>query len=68
LNRKRTALAVIVERRKGRKQFCAFSARARRSRRFFIPTPNGKTACKAENAAAYYILALPKKEADTAAA
>jgi hypothetical protein len=29
LNRKRTALAVTVERRKGRKQFCAFSARAR---------------------------------------
>jgi hypothetical protein len=34
LNRNRTALAVIVERRKGRKQFCAFSAHARRSRRF----------------------------------
>jgi hypothetical protein len=34
LNRNRTALAVIVERRKGRKQFCAFSARARRSGRF----------------------------------
>ena len=29
LNRKRTALAVAVERGKGRKQFCAFSARAR---------------------------------------
>jgi hypothetical protein len=29
LNRKRTALAVTVERRKGRKQFCAFFARAR---------------------------------------
>jgi putative ABC transport system substrate-binding protein len=29
LIRKRTALAVTVERRKGRKQFCAFSARAR---------------------------------------
>lgn len=27
-NRKRTTLAVTVERRKGRKQFCAFSARA----------------------------------------
>src|SRR5712692_5523554 len=29
LNNKRTALAVTVERRKERKQFCAFSARAR---------------------------------------
>jgi hypothetical protein len=29
LNKKRTALAVTVERRKGRKQFCAFSARVR---------------------------------------
>ena len=29
LNKKRTALAVTVERRKERKQFCAFSARAR---------------------------------------
>jgi hypothetical protein len=29
LNRKRTALAVAVEGGKGRKQFCAFSARAR---------------------------------------
>jgi hypothetical protein len=29
LNRKRTALAVTIERRKGRKQFCAFFARAR---------------------------------------
>src|SRR6478609_871563 len=29
LNRKRTALAVAVERGKGRKQFCAFFARAR---------------------------------------
>jgi hypothetical protein len=29
MNRKRTALAVAVERGKGRKQFCAFSARAR---------------------------------------
>jgi hypothetical protein len=29
LNRKRTALAVTVEGRQGRKQFCAFSARAR---------------------------------------
>jgi hypothetical protein len=29
LNNKRTALAVAVERRKERKQFCAFSARAR---------------------------------------
>src|SRR5258705_7005545 len=29
LNRKRTTLAVAVERGKGRKQFCAFSARAR---------------------------------------
>src|SRR6266849_5293229 len=28
-NNKRTALAVTVERRKERKQFCAFSARAR---------------------------------------
>src|SRR5258706_230674 len=28
LNRKRTVLAVAVERGKGRKQFCAFSARA----------------------------------------
>src|SRR5258708_14697319 len=28
LNRKRTALAVAVERGKGRKQFCAFSPRA----------------------------------------
>ncbi len=28
LNKKRTALAVTVERRKERKQFCAFSARA----------------------------------------
>ena len=29
LNKKRTALAVVVEGGKGRKQFCAFSARAR---------------------------------------
>jgi hypothetical protein len=29
LNKKRTALAVTIERRKERKQFCAFSARAR---------------------------------------
>jgi hypothetical protein len=29
LNKKRTALAGTVERRKERKQFCAFSARAR---------------------------------------
>jgi hypothetical protein len=29
LNNKRTALAVTVERRKERKQFCAFSGRAR---------------------------------------
>jgi hypothetical protein len=29
LNKKRTALAVTVERRKERKQFCAFSARTR---------------------------------------
>jgi hypothetical protein len=29
LNKKRTALAVTVERRKERKQFCALSARAR---------------------------------------
>src|SRR5712691_8484886 len=29
LNKKRTALAVTIERRKQRKQFCAFSARAR---------------------------------------
>jgi len=29
LNSKRTALAVAVEREKGEKQFCAFSARAR---------------------------------------
>ena len=29
LNKKRTALAVTVERRKERKQFCAFCARAR---------------------------------------
>jgi hypothetical protein len=29
LNRKITALVLMVERRKGRKQFCAFPARAR---------------------------------------
>jgi hypothetical protein len=29
LNKKRTALSVAVERRKERKQFCAFSARPR---------------------------------------
>jgi hypothetical protein len=29
LTKKRTALAVVVEGGKGRKQFCAFSARAR---------------------------------------
>src|SRR3982074_989239 len=29
LNKKRTALAVVVEGGKGRRQFCAFSARAR---------------------------------------
>src|SRR5258707_13717605 len=41
LNKKRTALAVTVERRKERKQFCAFSARARFHTAWVISGPDG---------------------------
>jgi hypothetical protein len=41
LNKKRTALAVAVERRKERKLFCAFSARARFHTASVINGPNG---------------------------
>src|SRR6476659_1196761 len=41
LNRKTIALADTVERRKGRKQFCAFSARARFHTAWVINGPGG---------------------------
>src|SRR6476659_2052626 len=41
LNKKRTALIVTVERRKERKQFCAFSARARFHTAWVINGPDG---------------------------